>query len=107
MRSKFEIKNRYWILNRLKESPDSEICLTGYLNINSGSSWVTFTQIENEKSERIAGHINFPVHKIEGLLKNYREFNHKKFKIKGKPGFYVSRGTKRGCILPGSIEVLK
>jgi hypothetical protein len=103
--SKTEIKNRYWILHQLSESPNDQICLTGYLNINLKSNWVTFTQVENENGIRIAGHLNFPVHKVKKLFQEYDEFNHKQFIIKGKPGFYVSKGTKRGCILLESLSL--
>jgi hypothetical protein len=105
--SKREIQNRYWILSQLKESPNSDICLTGYLNINPKSNWVTFTQVENETGQRIAGHLNFPIHKVKELCIKYKEFNHKKFSFSGKPSFYVSKGTKRGCILLNSLNLIK
>jgi len=104
---KREIQNRYWILSQLKESPNSNICLTGYLNINPKSNWVTFTQVENETGQRIAGHLNFPIHKVKELCIKYKEFNHKKFSFSGKPSFYVSKGTKRGCILLKSLNPTK
>ena len=107
MFSKHEIRNRYWILSRLKDSPNSELRLTGYLNITPKSNWVTFTQVENEKGERIAGHINFPIHKVKELFNKYKEFNHKKFRFNGKPSFYVSKGTKRGCVILNSLEPVK
>jgi len=103
--SKLEIKKRYWILKKFHESPNSEIYLTGYLNLNYKSNWITFTQVENENGIRIAGHLNFPVHKVKKLFQEYDEFNHKQFIIKGKPSFYVSKGTKRGCILLESISL--
>ena len=74
MTSKTEIKNRYWILHQFNEAPNDEICLTGYLNINPKSNWVTFTQIENETGKRIAGHLNFPIHKVKEVFENYKEF---------------------------------
>tara|TARA_B100000676_G_C18035857_1_gene821737 strand:- start:525 stop:851 length:327 start_codon:yes stop_codon:yes gene_type:complete len=105
LRSKLEIKNRYWILNKFEENPNSEIRLTGYLNLNQKSNWVTFTQIENDSGERIAGHLNFPKHKVRELYHRFEKYNHKKFILKGKPGFYVSKGTKRGCILLNHVDL--
>jgi hypothetical protein len=103
--SKIEIKNRLWILSKLHESPNQELSLTGYLNMNNASNWVTFTQIENKDSIRIAGHLNFPIHKVRKILPNYNTFNHKQFIIKGKPSFYVSNGTKRGCIILNNLSL--
>ena len=105
MYSKLEIKNRDWILHKLNECPNSEIYLTGYLNINTKSNWITFTQIETDTGQRIAGHLNFPIHKIKELFHNYTEFNHKKFIIKGKPNFYISKGIKRGCVILHSLSL--
>tara|TARA_Y100000739_G_scaffold11881_1_gene10000 strand:- start:353 stop:676 length:324 start_codon:yes stop_codon:yes gene_type:complete len=103
--SKTEIKNRYWILQQFNEAPNDEICLTGYLNINPKSNWVTFTQVENETGKRIAGHLNFPIHKVKEVFENYKEFNHKQFTIEGKPSFYVSNGIKRGCVLLHNLSL--
>ena len=93
-----ERKNRDWILAQLKNAPEEEITLTGYLNLNPNSNWITFTQVENENGDRISGHINLPKSKVIKLFSNIEEFNHKPFFIKGKPSYYSSKGVKRGCI---------
>ena len=107
MNSKIEIQNRHWILNQLREFPNADIYLTGYLNINPKSNWITFTQVENEAGQRVAGHINFPIHKVKELCIKYKEFNHKKFSFSGKPSFYISKGTKRGCLILNSLNLIK
>ena len=107
MNSKIEIQNRHWILNQLRESPNADIYLTGYLNINPKSNWITFTQVENEAGQRVAGHINFPIHKVRELCIKYKEFNHKKFSFSGKPSFYVSKGTKRGSLILNRLNPTK
>jgi len=105
--SRRERHQRDWILIQHSTNPEEEITVTGFLNFQENSKWITFTQIENEAGERICGHINLPFSKVNQLFSNLKENNHKQFIIKGLPSFYNNRGIKRGAINLNCISIKK
>ena len=105
MSSRRERHSRDWILIQLKESPEVEITLSAYLSLNDKSSWISFTQVENEEGNRISGHINLPERKVLSLFPDFKNFNHKQFVLKGLPSYYHVRGTKRGALKVNSISL--
>ena len=90
---------RDWLLQKALSDPSEKIKLKAYsTNYKQDSNWVTFTQVENEFGDRIAGHINLPQKKVLTLQPDLLKVPNKPFQLTGFPSFYVGNNTKRGSL---------
>lgn len=99
MNSKRSRYERDWLLQKALSDPDEKIKLKAYsTNYKQDSNWITFTQVENEFGNRIAGHINLPKKKVLALQPDLLEVPNKPFHLIGHPSFYIGNNTKRGSL---------